>query len=138
MKKPHSTAHTRREAQRAAGQRTDQTPDNANGIAMFLHCGKCLVEVGAIAEREGSASPRDYARLSVGWTAVGLQVWCNRHDANVLHVDFEGYQHPANLTAPKETDLREGWVLKCEKCGADTTGPCGWPTNCPTGLGKKP
>lgn len=41
---------------------------------------------------------RDYARLNVGFTPVGLQVWCVRHDCNVLHVDFEGYKHPGNQT----------------------------------------
>jgi hypothetical protein len=90
----------RREQQRAAGVRADGPP-NTNQIKMFLHCGKCLDELKAQAAREGSASPRDYARLSVGWTPLGIQVWCNRHDLNVLHVDFEGFQHPGNTTAPK-------------------------------------
>jgi hypothetical protein len=97
-----TAAAARVKKQRDAGTRTDATPTNDEQGAMFLHCGKCLAELKAKAEREGSASPRDYARLSVAWTPVGLQVWCVRHDANVLHVDFEGFQHPANLTAPDE------------------------------------
>jgi hypothetical protein len=60
-------------------------------IKAFLHCGKCLKEL----VDQGGGSPRDYARLSVGWTAKGFQVWCNRHDCNVMHVDFEGRKHPA-------------------------------------------
>lgn len=31
----------------------------------------------------------------------------------------------------------DGWNLSCEKCGASTAGPCGWPTNCPTGLNSR-
>lgn len=65
---------------------------NENEMSAFLHCGKCLKELPA------GKSPSEWARLSVGWTPRGLQVWCSRHDCNVMHVDFEGAQHPANLT----------------------------------------
>ena len=40
-------------------------------------------------------SPSDWARLECGWTDLGFQVWCKRHDINILHVDFEGHKHPA-------------------------------------------
>lgn len=100
-----SSAAVRRSKQRAAGVRADG-PGNEQQISMFLHCGKCLREVQEKAQQEGTASPRDYARLSVGWTPIGLQVWCNRHDCNVMHVDFEGHQHPANSTAPTEGEKR--------------------------------
>jgi hypothetical protein len=62
-------------------------------IEQFLHCKLCIKEVMAGA----SDSPRDYSKYSVGWTKQGLQVWCNRHDRNMLHVDFEGIQHPATV-----------------------------------------
>jgi hypothetical protein len=68
-------------------------PENTLRIGAYLHCGKCLEE------RPLGQSPRDWARLSVGWTDKGLQVWCARHDVNVMHVDFEGAKHPANTTA---------------------------------------
>lgn len=68
---------------------------NENGIGQFLHCKQCIQEVTT--GKVGN-SPRDYARLSVGWTKQGLQVWCNRHDCNVIHVDFEGMKHHADLT----------------------------------------
>lgn len=61
-----------------------------NEIKLFLHCARCL------AERPENRSPRDWAQLEVGWTELGLQVWCKRHELNVLHVDFEGMKHPAN------------------------------------------
>lgn len=59
---------------------------NANKIQLYLHCAMCL---------EGKYQLQ---MLEVGWTAIGLQVWCKRHDANVLHVDFQGKQHPANTS----------------------------------------
>lgn len=63
---------------------------NTKEIVGFMHCGLCLEEV------PGNESPESYARLSVGWTKLGFQVWCVRHDCNVCHVDFEGNKHPAN------------------------------------------
>jgi hypothetical protein len=65
---------------------------NSDQIGAFMHCALCLKE------RPSNQSPLEWARLSVGWTPVGLQVWCVRHDCNVLHVDFEGQKHPADMT----------------------------------------
>lgn len=50
-----------------------------NEIFRYCHCKKCLEEMPP------GTSPRDWARLSVGITAEGLQVWCVRHDVNVGH-----------------------------------------------------
>jgi hypothetical protein len=69
-----------------------------NSIVSFFHCGKCLREIPA------GQSPRDWAQLEIGFTELGLQVWCKRHDVNVVHIDFEGQRHPAQLhttPAPK-------------------------------------
>ena len=55
-----------------------------NEIVKFMHCGKCLDE------RPSSLSPREYAQLEIGFTKPGVQVWCKRHEINVMHVDFEG------------------------------------------------
>ena len=68
----------------------DDGPGSDNHITMFMHCGMC------VEEKPGSESPENWARLSVGWTKRGIQVWCVRHNCNVLHVDFEGAQHPVN------------------------------------------
>ena len=55
-----------------------------NEIVKFMHCVKCLDE------RPSSLSPREYAQLEIGFTKPGVQVWCKRHEINVMHVDFEG------------------------------------------------
>jgi hypothetical protein len=65
----------------------------ASKIQMFLHCGKCLKE------RPDGISPSDYQSIEVGWTIRGLQVRCKRHDANMLHMDLQGRQIPADTTA---------------------------------------
>lgn len=53
-------------------------------IGAYLHCAKCLEELPE------DQSPAEFARLSVGWTRLGLQVWCHRHDLNVINLDFKG------------------------------------------------
>lgn len=60
-------------------------------IVAFFHCRKCMQELPQ------GQSPRDWAQLEVGWTPQGFQVWCKRHEINVIHMDFEGLRHPANL-----------------------------------------
>ena len=37
-----------------------------------------------------------YSRYDVGFTMAGLQVWCRRHEINIVHIDFEDYVHPYN------------------------------------------
>ncbi len=56
-----------------------------NQITSFFHCRKC-VEDGP---PEGK-SRADIQKLECGWTAKGFQVWCKRHDTNIIHVDFDG------------------------------------------------
>jgi hypothetical protein len=62
-----------------------------NHIRMFFHCKKCLQE------RPEDQSPRDWAQLEVGTTRLGIQVWCKRHEINVIHIDFQTQKHPADL-----------------------------------------
>ena len=69
---------------------------NRNLISSFVHCGMCLSELP-----EGT-SPAEYRNVSVGFTRYGLQVWCERHDCNVMHIDFEGQRHPADCSADRK------------------------------------
>jgi hypothetical protein len=68
---------------------------NTNEIKMFIHCGLCMKELPA------GQSPREWAQLEVGWTDIGLQIWCKRHECNVGHIDFQGEVHPANTSRKK-------------------------------------
>ena len=70
-------------------------PTAGLAIKAYLHCGKC------IKEKPNGISARDYAKLEVGWSPVGLQIWCRRHGCNVVHIDFEGTQHPATTKIAK-------------------------------------
>jgi hypothetical protein len=60
-------------------------------ITTFLHCPRCM------RERPKDASPQDWARISVGYTRWGIQLWCNRHNCNIMNMDFEGHKHPAMI-----------------------------------------
>jgi len=57
-------------------------------ISAYFHCKECLNELPY------DTSARDYQLLEIGWTGKGLQVWCNRHDRNIIHINFEGQKHP--------------------------------------------
>ena len=63
--------------------------DEDNNIKLFFHCSLCLIEL------PDDTSPGDWVQIEAGWTEQGFQVWCKRHDCNVIHVDFEGQIHPA-------------------------------------------
>jgi hypothetical protein len=43
-------------------------------IKMYLHCKQCFAE---------NAHPQ---MLEVGFTEPGIQVWCKRHQVNVMHM----------------------------------------------------
>ncbi len=65
-------------------------PKLENEILMFLHCKDCDEN------RPPGMSPSDYQEIEVGWTEIGLQVWCKRHDLSIIHIDFEGHNHPVS------------------------------------------
>ena len=64
---------------------------STNEIEAYVHCAKCL------AARPADKSPQEWASLEVGFTKLGIQVWCKRHQTNVVHIDFQGAKHPANM-----------------------------------------
>lgn len=55
-----------------------------NEIHSFFNCKECLDEL------PDGESPESYARLSCGWTPRGMQLWCVRHNRNVVHINFLG------------------------------------------------
>jgi len=82
---------------------------NENCIVMHTHCGRCLESV------PDGVSPQEWRMVEVGFTEKGLQVWCLRHDCNIMHVDFQGARHPADTTR-KKSDARR------PQAGAGTAG----------------
>ena len=62
-----------------------------NEIQMFFHCRQCVESLPV------GKSPREDSQIECGWTEIGFQVWCKRHDINIMHVDFEGCTHRVNM-----------------------------------------
>lgn len=64
-------------------------------ISHYIHCAKCDDEEALqVLREEGIMSYLDYQQVEVGFTDVGIQVWCKRHNHNIIHFDFEGMSHP--------------------------------------------
>jgi hypothetical protein len=47
-----------------------------NHIDMYMHCPRCLDD------RPDDVTPSDWARLNVGVTETGVQIWCVRHECH--------------------------------------------------------
>ncbi len=70
------------------GKVTQLKPVTRNQIQIFFHCKKCIKELPP------DTSPQQFVHIEAGWTTEGFQVWCLRHDLNIIHMDFEGHKHP--------------------------------------------
>lgn len=68
---------------------------NTFQIKHVLECKRCVDTCP-----QGTLLP-DYMRVTIGLTPYGLQVWCVRHQANVIHVDFRGQRLPANASTAR-------------------------------------
>ena len=66
---------------------------NSKQIRMFLHCRNCYGDCPP------GTSPEEWQSVEVGWTKIGIQVWCRRCNTNIVHVDFESRKHPVNMAA---------------------------------------
>ncbi len=83
-------------------ERTPDGPGNHKQIRAYMHCGLCVQEFMALREKNDPSvegiSAGDYQRLEIGNTVYGFQVWCTRHNVNVIHTDFQGKKIRANMT----------------------------------------
>jgi hypothetical protein len=48
----------------------------------FYRCPDCMSECPE------DVSPRDYSHVEAGFSQRGFQVWCLRHERNVIHITF--------------------------------------------------
>ena len=75
-------------------------------ISHQIVCSKCEEEF--LAGTTDSRTLQDYTKLDVGFTESGLQVWCRRHDTNVVHIDFEGRKLKADFRCLERGDNLSG------------------------------
>jgi len=77
-----------------------------NKIFMFFNCRECVQEY-MDGKYGRNKSMQELARIAVGRTKTGIQVWCVRHDKNIMDTDLPDDHYIMNMP------------LKCEIC----TGP---------------
>ena len=65
---------------------TDSSILRSNDITAFMHCGQCIAEWKAGGPEVIDKSPKEYSDVGVGYTSVGMQVWCNRHECNIAYI----------------------------------------------------
>ena len=66
-----------------------------NSINDYIICSECQSEFDSGMTDSGSI--QDYTKLDIGFTDVGVQVWCRRCEINVCHIDFEGNRPRADF-----------------------------------------
>lgn len=71
---------------------------NDLSIDLYFHCGMCLNEYDKL-PKPRNISRSDYQQIEAGWTKQGVQIWCKRHDVNIIHIDFRGQKVAVNNTA---------------------------------------
>ena len=59
-----------------------------NQIKETIVCVKCSDEF--MTGSTDANSLQDYSKIDAGFTERGLQLWCQRHQVNICHIDFEG------------------------------------------------
>ncbi len=57
-----------------------------NQIKEPIVCIKCSDEF--MTGATDSKSLQEYSKIDVGFTNRGLQIWCQRHDQNICHLEF--------------------------------------------------
>ena len=70
-----------------------------NQINMYMHCPRCLDELPP------DITPARWAQLNVGVTDEGLQVWCVRHDINVMALDFHAQRVSFKFEAESDSTV---------------------------------
>ena len=59
-----------------------------NKIKEPIVCVKCSNEF--LSGQTDRKSLQEYSKIDVGFTERGLQVWCQRHQLNICHINFDG------------------------------------------------
>ena len=63
-------------------------------ITNYLACTKCAAEIETLNPPQ---SLQDYSQTDAGFTDWGVQIWCRRHQVNIVHIDFQQQRLPADF-----------------------------------------
>ena len=64
-------------------------------IKNHIVCNKCIKELSTLSSKD--INLKNFVKFEVGFTSLGIQIWCVRHNINVCHIDFDGNQLPADF-----------------------------------------
>ena len=82
-----------------------------NKIKEPIVCVKCSHEF--LSGQTDSKSLQEYSKIDVGFTERGLQIWCQRHQLNICHINFDGKKLETDFrccllyTSPSPRDVEE-------------------------------
>ena len=64
-------------------------------IKNHIVCNKCIKELSTLSSKD--INLRNFVKFEVGFTSLGIQIWCIRHNINVCHIDFDDNQLSADF-----------------------------------------
>tara|TARA_R100000234_G_scaffold119885_1_gene104156 strand:- start:1856 stop:2062 length:207 start_codon:yes stop_codon:yes gene_type:complete len=63
-------------------------------------------------QTDKSVSPAEFQDNEVGFTPTGIQVWCRRHDKNVISLDIE----QVDVSKPIGKVIAQAMEGQCDEC----------------------
>ena len=73
-----------------------------NKIKEPIVCVKCSNEF--LSRQTDSKSLQEYSKIDVGFTERGLQIWCQRHQLNICHINFDGKKLESDFRCLEKKD----------------------------------
>ena len=73
-----------------------------NKIKEPIVCLKCSNEF--LSGKTDSKSLQEYSKIDVGFTKRGLQIWCQRHQLNICHINFDGKKLESDFRCLEKKD----------------------------------
>ena len=75
-----------------------------NQIDEIIVCTKCSNEFNA--GRTDAKSLLDYSKIDVGFTERGIQLWCQRHQINICHINFNGQKPEVDFRCLEKKEIK--------------------------------
>ena len=75
-----------------------------NQIKEPIVCVKCSDEF--MTGQTDSKSLQDYSRIDVGFTERGIQLWCQRHQINICHINFNGQKTDVDFRCLDKKEIK--------------------------------
>ena len=68
-------------------------------INSHIVCNECIKELSTLSSSD--INLKNFVKFEVGFTNLGIQIWCIRHNINVCHIDFDNNQLSADFRSLK-------------------------------------